>query len=168
MLIPRSSHIKRSIDPNDATRAEWIALPGIEYIGADLLPEVVARAAARSPDRIFVTLNLLESLLPAVDVLLCRDCLVHFSFADITRAVANVRKANITYLLATTFPDEARNEDIRTGDWRPLNLEAPPLGFPPPLARLLEGCTEQTGLFADKSLGLWRVADLSTATAGAF
>jgi SAM-dependent methyltransferase len=137
-----------------------IALPGIHYTGADLLPEVVARAAARRPDRTFLTLDLMESPLPAADALLCRDCLVHFSYTDIGRALANMRTSNITYLLTTTFPDEVRNEDVTTGDWRPLNLQRPPIDFPPPLAWLREGCTEQDGLFADKSLGLWRVADL--------
>jgi hypothetical protein len=137
-----------------------LALPGTRYIGADLLPEAVARAAARSPEREFLTLDLTANVLPEADLLLCRDCMVHLSFADNARAIANVRRAGITYLLATTFPDEPINRDIVTGDWRPLNLELPPFGFPRPLELLIEGCTEQSGVFADKSLGLWRVADL--------
>lgn len=141
----------------------WMAampLRGIHYIGADLLPEVVARAAARSPDRQFLQLDLTASPLPPADLLLCRDCLVHLSFRDIERAIANLRRTGIAYLLATTFPDESTNRDVITGDWRPLNLEQRPFGFPPPLELLREGCTEQDGVFADKSLGLWRVADL--------
>jgi hypothetical protein len=137
-----------------------IALPGIRYIGADLPPEIVARAAARSPDREFLELDLTASPLPPAELLLCRDCLVHLSFSDIERAIANVRRSGITYLLATTFPDEASNRDVITGDWRPLNFEQPPFGFPRPIEVLAEGCTEQGGLFADKSLALWRVADL--------
>jgi hypothetical protein len=50
--------------------------------------------------------------------------------------------------------------DLPCGDWRPLNFEQPPFGFPRPIEVLREGCTEQEGLFADKSLALWRVADL--------
>jgi SAM-dependent methyltransferase len=144
-----------------------IALPGIRYIGADLLPEVVARAAARSPDREFLELDLTTSPLPRADLLLCRDCLVHLSFSDIERAIANVRRSSITYLLATSFPDEPANRDVITGDWRPLNFEQPPFGFPRPLEVLREGCTEQEGLFADKSLALWRVADLPPSGSGA-
>ena len=140
-----------------------ITLPGTRYIGADLLPEVVARASALSPDREFLELDLTASDLPRADLLLCRDCMVHLSFAANDRAIANVRRSGITYLLATTFPDEPFNRDIVTGDWRPLNLELPPFGFPSPLTLLVEGCTEQNGAFADKSLGLWRVADLPSA-----
>jgi SAM-dependent methyltransferase len=137
-----------------------VALPRIRYVGADLLPEVVARAAARNPDREFLALDLTVNPLPPADLLLCRDCLVHLSFSDIERAIANIRRSGITYLLATTFPDEPANRDVITGDWRPLNFEQPPFGFPRPLEVLTEGCTEQGGLFADKSLALWRVAEL--------
>src|ERR1035437_2819313 len=59
-----------------------------------------------------------------------------------------------------SFPDEPTNGDGITGDWRPLNFEQPPFGFPRPLEGLRKGCTEQGGLFADKSLALWRVGDL--------
>ena len=145
----------------------WMAdvdLAGIDYTGGDLLPELAARNTARfgGPGRRFLPLDLTTSLLPAADLLLCRDCLVHFSLADIGRALANLRRAPIRYLLTTTFPGEPANLDITTGDWRPLNLERPPFGFPPPLALLVEGCTEGDGRFRDKSLGLWRVADLPT------
>ena len=141
-----------------------VALEGIQYHGADLLSEVVgaARAAATDPRRHFTVLNLLADDLPSVSLVFCRDCLVHFSYADFWTALDNIRRAKPRYLLTTTFPEEARNIDIRTGDWRPINLQAPPFGFPPPLELLVEGCTEQDGLFADKSLGLWRVADLPT------
>jgi hypothetical protein len=105
-------------------------------------------------------LDLTSSPLPPADLLLCRDCLVHLSLTDARRALANIRRSDITYLLTTTFPAEPTNVDVVTGDWRPLNLQRPPFGFPEPLELLVEGCTEQQGLFADKSLGLWRVADL--------
>jgi hypothetical protein len=139
-----------------------VALPGVRYTGADLVPEVVARAAAGNPhpDRRLGPLDLTTDPLPSADLLLCRDCLVHLSFADAHRALANIRRSDITYLLTTTFPTESTNLDVVTGDWRPLNLLRPPFGFPEPLELLVEGCTEHQGLFADKSLGLWRVADL--------
>lgn len=87
-------------------------------------------------------------------------CLVHFGFEDIRRALSNIRASRVKYLLATTFPACQSNEDIVTGDWRPLNLQIAPLHFPPPLRMLREGCTEGGGLFEDKSLGLWLVRDL--------
>lgn len=139
-----------------------VDLSGIAYTGADIVPELVEANQARygSAERRFVALDVAADLLPAVDVMLCRDLLVHLSFVDVWRVLRNVRQSGIAYLLTTTFPAQAVNEDIVSGDWRPLNLEHPPFSFPPPIQLLIEGCTEGAGRFADKSLGLWRVADL--------
>lgn len=143
----------------------WMAkvpLEGIDYIGGDLLPELVEanRRQHGGPGRRFLALDLTSATLPAADLLLCRDCLVHFSFADIGRALRNVRRSGIAWLLTTTFPAEPANLDIVTGDWRPLNLQLPPFAFPPPVELLNEQCTECDGAFADKSLGLWRADEL--------
>jgi len=100
----------------------------------------------------------LESPLPAADMLLCRDCLVHLSNAHIRRALANIRASDTTYLLTTTFTDRDRNQDIPTGSWRPINLLLPPYNFPEPLRLIDERCPDPT--YADKHLGLWRVADI--------
>ena len=144
---------------------DWMArleLPGVTYTGGDIVPEIVADTARRhgTGDRRFVVLDLTRSPLPPADLLLCRDCLVHLSFADIARAIANIRRSEIGYLLTTTFTEEPESRDIVTGDWRPINLEIPPFSFPRPLELLSEGCTEQNGAFADKALGLWSVGDL--------
>lgn len=140
----------------------WMAtidLGSIAYTGADFLPELIESNTRRyaGPLWQFRVLDLMASPLPVVDLLLCRDCLVHLSFQDIARAVANIRASGATWLLTTTFPQPQVNDDIRTGDWRPLNLEAAPFHWPKPEELLVEECTEADGLFADKSLGLWRV-----------
>lgn len=136
-----------------------VDLGDTRYIGADLLPELIQANTQRfaQAGREFRVLDLLSSPLPAADLVLCRDCLVHLSFADIARAIANLRASRITYLLTTSFPGQPVNEDIRTGDWRPLNLQAAPFHWPSPEDILVEECTEGDGLFADKSLALWRL-----------
>ena len=104
--------------------------------------------------------NLLADRLPAVDLVLCRDGFVHFCYRDIWLALRNICRSGSSYLLTTTFP-KRHNRDIWTGDWRPLNLEAEPFNLSQPLELIVEGCTESGGEFADKSLGLWRIDDLS-------
>ena len=143
-------------------------LPVTEYIGADLLSSLISEHQARYADdrHRFITLDLRTDDLPAADLLLCRDCLVHLSFADIALALNNVKRSGIPFLLTTTFPDCDRNEETVTGDWRLLNLERAPFNFPPPLRLLNENCSEGGGAFRDKSLGLWRVDDLPTNTPG--
>jgi len=143
----------------------WLAtvdLGSLHYTGGELLEELVEqnRRLHGGPDRIFAQLDLTASNLPTADLLLCRDCLVHLSFADIDKALRNIRRSSLAYLLTTTFPAESVNADIVTGDWRPLNLQAAPFNLPTPVELINEGCTEGDGAFADKSLGLWRIRDL--------
>jgi hypothetical protein len=96
--------------------------------------------------------------LPSVDLIFCRDCLVRLSFANIRSAIANIKASGLTYLLTTTYPGR-QNSDIATGEWRPINLQAKPFGFPPPLVLINEQCVVTPG-YRDKSMGLWRIADL--------
>ncbi|HEY9605491.1 MAG TPA: class I SAM-dependent methyltransferase [Allocoleopsis sp.] len=148
----------------DFSWMQFVNLPVLLYIGADIITELIAENQKRygSQHRKFITLDLTVEPLPTAKVLLCRDCLVHFSFADIHRTLDNIKRSGIAYLLTTTFPDSEENEDITTGDWRLLNLEKPPFNFPKPLQILNEQCSEGGGQFQDKSLGLWRVQDIHT------
>jgi hypothetical protein len=136
-----------------------VDLAGARYIGGDLVPALIAERQAQDADdrHEFVLLDLTSDPLPPADLVFCRDVFVHLSFADTRRALDNIRGSGIPWLLTTTFPDHAENEDIVTGDWRLLNLERAPFHFPAPERLLNEGCTEGGGLYADKSLGLWRV-----------
>jgi hypothetical protein len=131
----------------------------VHYIGGDVLPELVAANERQwsTPTRRFQTIDLLRDELPAADLLLCRDCLVHFSLDDIATALRTIRRSGCRWLLTTTFPECATNEDIVTGDWRPVNLERAPFNLPVPLMLLNEHCTEGGDTFADKSLGLWPI-----------
>lgn len=141
-------------------------LPVDLYIGADIVESLVRanqrrlRPAAAGRRR-YCRLDLTRDELPQVDLILCRDGLVHFSDADVFRALRQIRSSGSHYLLTTTFPERSRNRRIVAGDRRPLNLQRPPFQFGPPLAVLPERCAEEGGRYADKSLGLWRIRDLS-------
>jgi hypothetical protein len=140
-----------------------IDLPVASYIGAALLTEVVQplQMAYTDSRHRFLVLDLIREPLPQADLLFCRDCLVHLSFADIRRALGNVLRSGIPFLMTTTFPECEVNEDIVTGDWRPLSFQRSPFHFPLPGELLNEGCTEAGGLFIDKSLGVWETAELA-------
>jgi len=139
-----------------------VDLPGIDYVGGDIVEAIVAENRTRygGDRRQFVHVDLTVGPLPAADAVLCRDCLVHLSFANIARAFRAVRESGARYLVTTTFLEQPDNVDIADGDWRPLNLERAPFGLPSPLAVLVEGCEEEGGAYADKALGAWLVADL--------
>lgn len=131
------------------------------YTGVDIVPEIISinREKYGNDRREFLLLDIVKHPLPVVDLVLCRDCFVHFSFHDIFRALKNICRSNSRYLLTTTFTDLRKNRDIPTGGWRPLNLQIPPFNFPDPISLINEKYTETDGSYADKSLALW---DLGT------
>lgn len=127
------------------------------YVGIEIVPDIVQDLARRhaAPGREFLSRNLVFDPLPACDLALCRDCLVHLNNDHVLSALRNVRRSGTRYLLATTFTERTENADVPSGGWRPLNLERPPFSLPPPERLLSERRTVEEARYADKSLGLW-------------
>jgi|SRR5687767_3040566 len=137
----------------------WMArvdLAGVSYVGLDVVPALIEsnRRQYRSEGREFLLADITRDSLPEVDLILCRDCLIHHSLDDALAAVRNFRRSHSRYLLVTTHPAVSQNIDIRTGSWRSLNLRLPPFNFPPPVQLITED--EQLG----KCLGLWELNSL--------
>ena len=135
-------------------------LGGVLYIGGDLVGDLIERNRAKyARDGVtFQKIDLVNDTLPAVDAILCRDCLVHLSFDDAQAALANIARSGARWLLTTSFPEVARNDDIVTGQWRPINLRLPPFNLSEPKQVIAENCAETE--FADKTLSLWSVEDV--------
>lgn len=139
-----------------------IELPDVQYIGADIVVPLVERNREifSNTGRRFEVVNLIGDPLPKADVVFCRDCLVHLSHKDIFAALANIKKSGARWLVTTTYTNDRPNIDILTGQWRTLNFQLAPFSLPPPTELVDEKCTEGNGKFADKHLGVWKVADL--------
>ena len=160
-LIERHS-IRSMLDVpcGDFNWMQHVALGSSRYVGADIVPEMIQRNAELFADegRQFLVLDMVRDPLPSVDLIFCRDGLVHLSFEDGLRALANFKRSGASYLIATTFLEPRPNEDRPTGlYWRPLNLMLPPYSLAEPLEVIREPAPAP---FEDKSLGLWRLADI--------
>ena len=137
-----------------------VDIRGASYIGADIVPEIVETNTAHFADpgvRDFRILDICSDPLPQVDMIFCRDCLVHLSNRRVSAALANIAASGAKYLMATTFTDRKRNFDIPTGAWRPINLEKPPFDLPSPVETINEECRQRAGRFPDKTMGLWQL-----------
>jgi hypothetical protein len=137
---------------------------GVErYIGIDIVEELIAQDQRQfgSANRRFLCLNIIDGPLPRADLIFCRDCLVHLSFSQVKKALRNFQRSGARYLLTTTFTGRDHNVDLVGKDiWRTLNLERPPFNLPKPTRLINELCTEGSGAYADKCLGLWSLQDL--------
>lgn len=141
---------------------QHVDLGGVDYVGLDLVPALIEhnQETFGGPGRRFATLDVVAAVPPRGDLVLSRDLLVHLSDADVRSALANIRASGARWMLTTTFTGDHPNHDIATGSWRPLNLVRPPWHFPPPQELIVEHCTVDGGIWADKSLGLWELAGL--------
>ncbi|MEP9406638.1 class I SAM-dependent methyltransferase [Peribacillus frigoritolerans] len=127
------------------------------YIGIDIVDEIIKRNKKkyRLNNVQFFHMDITKDRLPTGDLILCRDCLVHFSLSDFHSALNKFKASQSRYLLTTTFTNLTFNQEIRTGSWRPLNLEIEPFNFPKPILVINENCTEGEMNYTDKSLALW-------------
>lgn len=133
----------------------WIkaALPQeLNYTGIDIVPEMISdlNETFGSPTRTFLQRDLVlkEIIIPAVDLIICRDLLVHLTFQEGTRVLDNFKRSGSRYLLVTSFEGPNRtsikNQELTLnyGDfgWRPLDLRSDPYNC----SNVIEVYTEET------------------------
>jgi hypothetical protein len=142
----------------------------VRLIGVDIVPSLIerlgARAAAGEIKGEYCLADITRDPLPRCDAILCRDALVHLSFVNIERAVANFQCSGAGWLIATTFPEWHANRDCEDGDWRALNFERAPFHWGPSVELVNENCLEAGGGWRDKSLGVWRLAQIPAGKQG--
>lgn len=153
-----------------------VPLGQIEYVGADIVDVLIDsnRAQHGQTNRTFVKLDLLSDALPKSDLILCRDCLFHFSIDDVFKALNAFCDSGSKWLLTTTmiYRSLLRNVPIKTGEWTPLNLEMAPYHLPPPRRLILEGNVTEVCQYTvndvtfnspqnDRCLGLWFLDDVA-------
>lgn len=133
-----------------------------QYVGVDIIPDLINhnQSLYGNERTQFLLLDLIRDKLPRADVILCRDCFIHFSYRHIASTIVNFKRSGATYLLTNTYPDWRQNENIRTGNFRHLNLLLPPFNFPPPIRQIDEKTPDEQAQFFGKTLGLWKLTDL--------
>jgi hypothetical protein len=129
-----------------------------EYYGVDIVPPVIDRNASQfgGPSRHFAVADLTCDELPQADAILCRDALVHMSYQDMARVLANFTATGATWVLLNTYPEVTHNRNQFTGQrWRRLNFRLKPFGFPEPVETVADG-----GDVDPSQLAVWRLQDL--------
>lgn len=108
--------------------------PKIKYIGGDIVDEIIHNNIACYSNRniAFQVLDITRDELCAADLIIVRDCLFHLSFSDINLFLRNLSRSSIRYLLTTSYDIEGGivNANIKTGEFREVNLFLPPFNFP--------------------------------------
>lgn len=105
----------------------------VNYLGLDIVEELVEinKKKYSSKNISFKKRNIIEESIPDCSLLIVRDCLFHFSYHDINRFLKNIKNTNYKYLLTTShiLGSDFENEDIKTGDYREIDLFKSPFNF---------------------------------------
>ena len=114
----------------------------IEYIGGDIVKDLIDKNNEKfaQPNVQFIEIDIIKDKLPSADIILCRDCLIHFSYDNIKKFFNNFINSEINYILVTSYETNknnlAQNYEINDGDFRPLFLMKHPFNLPTPLAKI--------------------------------
>lgn len=127
---------------------------GIDYIGADIVDSLINNARKQYPGVDFRVLDITEDKLPKVDLLFCRDCLLHLSFKDIDRALLNIANSDIKYVLMSNWYEfTENNRDIENGKYRLINFLDKPYSFGEPI----DSINDYIAGFPERKMLLWDI-----------
>ncbi len=149
-----------------------VDLGTVDYLGVDIVRTVMDenQRLYGSDRRRFLTLDAVTDQLPRADLVLCREVLFHLSLADGRSLLDNIKRSGAKYAMITSDTATSFNADIKTGDFRILNLLKRPFHLPGPTGPALTDAGPQThGLIRwlpdaavspSRGLGVWPAAVL--------
>jgi len=136
-----------------------VDLSGIDYLGCDVVPEMIEANRRKFPEVPFKVLNLIKDLPRQSDLILCRDFLFHLPNEWVLKVLRNIRTSG-SRLLLTTYFNGVDNTDLPmdgTIRWRSLNLRRPPFNLPRPISFIQENDSHAC---RGRRIGLWDVKGL--------
>jgi len=144
----------------DLAWMQEVDLQGAQYLGVDIVPQLIADNQQRfvsRPDMSFRVLDIVRQAPPAADLIFCRETLQHLTQGDALRALINFSNSGArcvqcalsssrssqvmslcvlcSYLMTTTFleiDDNAIRFDVAHGFYS-INLLKSPFNLPPPI-----------------------------------
>lgn len=137
-----------------------VDLKNIRYYGFDIVKELIEQNKEKFKNKNynFECKDAISDKLPQVDLILCRDLIIHFPIKEIWNLLNNFIKSNSKYLLITRDQSlDTYNKDIPFGSWSPRNLEKPPFNFSKSLYRVLDHDNESRGYC---TMGLYKISHL--------
>ena len=136
-LIIKKFNIKSVFDA-PCGDLNWMSLVlkdiDIDYHGSDIVEKLIISNNKKFGNKkiIFSKKNIIYDKLPNCDLMICRDCLFHFSYSDIFLFFNNFISSNIKYLLTTSHLNKKYtfiNTNIITGDYRLLDFFSEPFNL---------------------------------------
>lgn len=130
-----ANRIKSVIDVGcgDWQFSQYIDWSGVDYLGIDVSSVVLANTKKFTrPGVAFQEMDVTRNPLPSADLLVAKDVLQHWGNDDIIAFLPKLKSCRAA-LITNGFTEAAMaklNRDIRTGNWRPIDLQQAPFNWP--------------------------------------
>jgi hypothetical protein len=111
--------------------------PEISYRGFDIVPSLIQKNKMLHPAYEFECLDVTSASPPQADLILSKDFFNHLTYEDVKKALANMKKSQSRYLLASNnfdFINEELHANVGNSS-RHLDLCAEPFNLPEPIWR---------------------------------
>jgi SAM-dependent methyltransferase len=130
-----------------------VDLSGIDYMGVDIVPALIANHQAKYQQHRFAVQDITKDALPKVDFVLCRDVLFHLSNSNIVRVLENFVQSGSEWLATSHYFNVTKMEDVESDPttFRLVNLTVAPFYFEQP-DYVLKDCAPN---FLRRWLGVW-------------
>lgn len=168
----------------DAPCGDWnwmqkIKLKDVKYYGYDIMPEYINDNKERFENnnvKFEVKDVVEEDLGVSVDLIMCRDFVMHLKWDKVKETILNFKKSKSKYLLITNFSNHESHSDnfhiethpsavnleikdyngVTPWGWKPTNLILEPFNFPKPIYEFVENHENCGG----RSMCLWNLEDI--------
>lgn len=139
----------------------------LKYTGGDIVTDLILDNISKNKNSNvnFLQFDILNNIPGTFDLIMNRDCLVHFKDRDVIIALKNLKQSKSKFFASTIYPNINRNINSNLPDnWRPLNLCIEPFNLPKPYILLNDKEKTQKNLpniTQEKYLAVWKLNDLS-------
>jgi hypothetical protein len=130
----KSLKIKSILDVpcGDMNWMQMLELKELKYEGWDIVDEIInlnKKSFSDRPNFSFFCKDALTDEIPNVDLIICRDLIIHFPFEATWNLLRNIVKSSSKYVLISHCRTDFPNTNIKFGEFYPVNLENPPFNF---------------------------------------
>lgn len=130
---------------------QLVALDGIDYLGLDIVPEIIESNSKRFPHLKFQHFNAITTVPPKADLIIVRDFLFHLTTEQSITVIENIYRSKTPLLAITTFSEKLPNSDLSASEkeygwgFRRLNMEEPPFSLSNPISAVQENRASPDG-----------------------
>jgi len=140
-----------------------VQFPGhVEYVGMDIVRKIILllRKQYQTSNHKFLHRDMVKTPpYKPFDLIFSRDALQHLPISEVMHAISNWENSNSTYLITTFYTGNWVNNNIKPGEYTPINLLQPPYNFPAPIVNIVDKPENdnRTHFGSVKNMGLWKL-----------